>query len=59
MTLALFSFAWFWWKSHQVTPKPAKANSLIPVMVLMDDDGGEPPPTGETPMRTQQDGGTP
>lgn len=41
MTLALLSFAWFWWKTHQTRPAGPKLDSAVPVMVLMDD-GGAP-----------------
>jgi hypothetical protein len=44
MTLALLSFVWFWWRTHQVQnappPAPVQPNSPLPVLVLMD--GGAP-----------------
>lgn len=41
MTLALFAFAWFWWRTHK--PAPQKTVSATPRMELIVlDDGGMP-----------------
>ncbi|MFT3707993.1 MAG: hypothetical protein QM817_10090 [Archangium sp.] len=45
MTLALFAFVWFWWRTHQNAapkqPDQTQPISLVPVTVLMD--GGVAP----------------
>lgn len=38
MTLALFAFVWFWWRTHQ---EPTRAPVMVPVQMVVID-GGNP-----------------